>query len=152
METKDVDYIATHYREGRFDTKEGWNRLGIAPVSLWKRYRAAAAISAAVVISATAAVIYHEYGTNDKPQQAIEVSAPETPVNNPLAEIKVIDFEDASLNYVVKKIETVYNVKVENLPVHADEYQLSLHYEGTPTDLIDVINDLLGTQMTVTEK
>ena len=69
-----------------------------------------------------------------------------------MAEIKVIDFENASLSDVVKKIEEVYNVKVENLPGNDKVYRLSLHYEGTPTDLIGVINDILNTQMTVTEK
>ena len=71
---------------------------------------------------------------------------------NPLAEVKVIDFENAPLPEVVKKIESVYGVKVEGVPASPDEYVLSLHYEGTPTDLISVINEILGTQMTVAEK
>ena len=53
---------------------------------------------------------------------------------------------------MVRKIETVYDVKVLNLPDNSSDYELSLHYEGTPTDLIAVINDILGTQMTVAEK
>ena len=147
MENKDIDFIARHYRKGTFRIKTGWHRLGLAPVSLWKRYRVAAAVASVVVLSATAALIYQEYRNIDIPQQSVQ-----TPVTCPLAEVKVIDFENASLDEVVKKIEEVYNVKVENLPDKDKGYQLSLHYEGTPTDLIYVINDILDTQMTVTEK
>ena len=147
MENKDIDFVARHYRKGRFSADAGWKRLGIAPVSFWKRYRVAAAVAALVVISATAAIIYQEYLTGDVTPQATDSPAP-----SPLAEVKVIDFENASLPDVIKKIETLYNVKVENIPEQDKEYELSLHYEGTPTDLIAVINDILGTQMTVIEK
>lgn len=147
MAKKSIDFIAQRYRTGHFNTKDGWRRLGISPVSPWKKYRVAAAIAATVVLSATAAFIYQEYRNVDIQQPSVE-----TPVISPLAEVKVIDFEKTSLNEVVKKIEEVYNVKVENLPDKDQEYQLSLHYEGTPTDLIAVINDILGTQMTVAEK
>ena len=149
---KELDYIAKRYRKGRFDADAGWKSMGIANISLWKRYRAAAAIAATVVITATAALIYHEFGKVDATQQPIETGVPETPVKNPMAEIRVIDFENAPLTEVVSRIEAVYTVKVENLPQDGKVYRLSLHYEGTPTDLIDVINDILGTQMTVIEK
>ena len=69
-----------------------------------------------------------------------------------MAEVKVIDFENAPLPEVVKKIESVYGVKVMGMPESPEHYELSLHYEGTPTDLISTINEILGTQMTVTEK
>ena len=85
----------------------------------------------------------------DVPQQTMPVK---TQTINPLAEVKAIDFENAPLPDVIKKIETVYNVKVNGIPAYPEEYELSLHYEGTPTDLISVINEILGTQMTVTEK
>lgn len=81
------------------------------------------------------------------PQQAIPIETV-----SPLAEVKVIDFENAPLPEVIKKIESVYNVKIKDIPASPEEYELSLHYEGTPTDLISVINDILGTEMTVTEK
>lgn len=84
---------------------------------------------------------------DDVPQQTISVETV-----SPLAEIKVIDFENAPLPDVVKKIESVYDVKVDGVPVSPEGYVLSLHYEGTPTDLISVINDILGTEMTVKEK
>ena len=52
----------------------------------------------------------------------------------------------------MEKIESVYDVNVVNLPDSTSEYTLSLHYEGTPSDLINTINDILGTRMEVVEK
>ncbi len=143
---KEIDYIASHYKEGRFSVTKGWKRMGIAATGGWHRYKAAAAIAAVVILTATATVIYREYQADEIPQSTVPV------VVNPLAEVKVIDFENAPLKDVVEKIESVYSVKVENVPADSEKYSLSLHYEGTPTDLISVINDILGTQMTVSEK
>ncbi|MDE6218606.1 MAG: DUF4974 domain-containing protein [Muribaculaceae bacterium] len=147
MNNEEIDFIARRYRKGRFSPDAGWHRLGIAPVSIWRRYRVAAAVAATVILSATATILYREYRSDNVTQQSVPVRAVA-----PLAEVKVIDFENAPLSEVVKKIETVYNVKVEGVPASTDGYELSLHYEGTPTDLIAVINDILGTEMTVTEK
>lgn len=149
MNKKNIDFIARHYRKGRFGVEAGWRRLGVGPVSFLKNYGVAAAIAATMVVSATAAIIYYEYFATDVSRQT---NAVEVMDSSPLAEVKVIDFENALLSEVIKEIETVYGVKVENLPDQNMEYELSLHYEGTPADLIAVINDILGTQMTVVEK
>lgn len=147
MKQNNIDFIARRYRKNRFSADAGWRRLGVASVSIWKRYRVTAAIAATVILSATATIIYKDYHRVDNSRQ--ETS---TPIVSPLAEIKVIDFENAPLAEVVEKIETVYNVEVRNLPATPEEYELSLHYEGTPTDLIAVINDILDTQMIVVER
>lgn len=147
MKNIEVGFIACHYKEGRFSPDAGWRRLGIAPVSLWRRYRVAAAVAVTVILSASAAILYREYSVNDVQQQIVPIETV-----SPLAEVKVIDFENAPLPEVIKKIESVYGVKVEGVPASPEGYVLSLHYEGTPTDLISVINDILDTQMTVTKK
>lgn len=147
MRDEEIDFIARHYRKGLFSTAAGWRRLGIVSLSGWRRYRIAAAVAATVILSATAAILYRDYRLKDVPPQT-------APVYNtsPLTEVKVIDFENAPLPRVVEKIESVYGVRVNDVPESSEEYVLSLHYEGTPTDLVSVINDILGTQMTVTEK
>lgn len=147
MENKDIDFIARHYREGRFLTDSAWRSLGVMKVSRRKRFRVAAVAAVMVILSASAAIIYNEYHVDDTQSQRVNI-----PVPDPLVEVKVIDFENASLMDVVRKIESVYNVKVENLPDQDEKFELSLHYEGTPGDLIEVINDILGTQMVVVEK
>lgn len=147
MDDKEIGFVARHYREGMFSVKDGWRRLGIGMSMRMRRYRIAAAVSAVVVLSASAAIIYHEYRGESEPQHVQTVQTV-----NPMAEVKVIDFENAPLPEVVKKIESVYGVKVMGMPESPEHYELSLHYEGTPTDLISTINEILGTQMTVTEK
>lgn len=147
MDDKEIGFIARHYREGMFSVKNGWRRLGIGMSVRMRRYRIAAAVSAVVVLSASAAIIYHEYRGESEPQHVQTVQTV-----NPMAEVKVIDFENAPLPEVVEKIESVYGVKVMGMPESPEHYELSLHYEGTPTDLISTINEILGTQMTVTEK
>lgn len=149
MKSNEIDYIARRYRKGRFSANAGWRRLNIAPSIKCRRFRVAAVVAATVIISATAAILYREYSINDASQQTMPVK---TVTVSPLAEVKVIDFENAPLQEVINKIESVYSVKVENIPAHPDEYELSLHYEGTPADLISVINEILGTNMTVTER
>lgn len=146
MDNKDLDFIARHYRKGRFSADAGWRRLGIAHVPSWRRYRVAAAIAAVVVLTATAGLLYREYSASTA--DSIE----EVRTSAPLEAVRVIDFENAPLAEVVKKIESVYGVKVVNLPESTEGYKLSLHYEGNPADLIATINEILGTQMEVVEK
>ncbi|MDE5786171.1 MAG: hypothetical protein K2H98_06515 [Duncaniella sp.] len=143
----EIDFIARRYKAGSFKPGEGWRRLGIAPVSVWKRFRGVAVVTATVVLTAAATVIYTGYSSHEAERPQIEA-----PVNNTMAAVKVIDFENAPLTEVVGRIEEVYNVTVDNLPDDAAGYSLSLHYEGTPGDLIDVINDILGTHLTVRDK
>lgn len=147
MENKEIDFISRRYKKGRFSSDSGWQRLGIVQSSKWRIYRVAAAVAASVILSATAAIVYKEYRLDEVPQQ----TAPAKAVN-PLVQVKVIDFENAPLPEVIKKIESVYSIKIEGIPDSPEQYVLSLHYEGTPTDLISVINDILETKMTVKEE
>lgn len=147
MDNKDIDFVARHYSKGRFSAAAGWRSLGIGRVSLWRRFRIAAAIAGIIVVSATAAVVYRQYHVADDMPQTVTA-----PAVSPLEEVRVIDFDNASLEEVVREIETVYGVEVENLPADGGRYELSLHYQGTPADLIEVINEILGTEMTVSER
>lgn len=146
---KQIEFVSKHYRRDAFKTDTGWKKLGIAPVLWWKRrLRTVAAVAAVVVVSATAAILY-QVNMADKTTQQL---TPGIETVNVMAEVRVIDFENTPLPEVVAKIESVYNVKVNNLPGFPGQYNLSLHYEGTPGDLINVINEILGTEMSVTER
>lgn len=147
MDDKEIGFVARHYREGLFSVKDGWRRLGLGMSVRMRRYRIAAAVSAVVVLSASATILYHEYRAGSVPEKTETMQTV-----NPMAEVKVIDFENAPLPEVIGEIEAVYGVRVGGVPESPEHYELSLHYEGTPTDLISTINEILGTQMTVTEK
>lgn len=143
---EEVSYIAKRYRKGKFSVDKGWKRLNIKPAFKWSGLKIAAAIATVVVLSATAAVIYHQYDLNTSPdnQDKEVVKSVE-----PLKVVKVIDFENTPLPTVISKIKEVYGVEVVNVPDNASDYNLSLHYEGNAIDLVATINDILETQMTV---
>ena len=145
---KDLKFIARHYRKGLFAVEPALRRVkGIKKV-WWTRTRIAAACAVAAIFTATAAIfVYHNNFTQPEP------SLPKTTQSAiPAAEIvRVIDFEQAPLTEVVAKIREVYGVEVTNLPANADQYELSLHYEGSALDLVETINDILDTDMKVSE-
>lgn len=146
MDEKEIKFIAERYRSGRFSADKGWKRLGIRPVSIWRKYRVAAAVATAVVITASAVVMYEMNSVQTAPQQVV---APTIVKDNA---VKVIDFENASLATVVERIKEVYGVDVVGLPESPEDYTLSLHYEGTATDLVETINEILGTNLKVEQR
>lgn len=142
---KEIQYIARRYKPGRFSVNKGWKRLGIGPSYIWRRYRVAAAVAATIFLSATAVLVYRQYDMSagpDIPQQHEQTVAP-------VYVSKVIDFENTPLPTVLERIKEVYGVEVINVPEDAERYTLSLHYEGTALDLVETINDILGTQMAI---
>lgn len=145
---EEVTYIAKRYRKGKFSVDKGWKRLNIKPTFKWSGFKIAAAVASVVVLSATAAVIYHQYELNDTTHKPVKESV-KSAVS--LEAVKVIDFENTPLPTVISKIKEVYGVEVVNVPGNAGEYQLSLHYEGNAVDLVATINDILETEMSVRE-
>lgn len=147
MENKEIDFVAKHWRPGKFQTNEGWKRLGIAPTgwSLFKRIRVAAAVAGIVAITAVAGVVWrqHSVAPQAQPSQTEQVAAPA------IEAVRIIDFDSAPLPTVVAKIREVYGVEVVGVPDNAEEYCLTLHYEGNVADLVEAINDILGTEMEV---
>lgn len=148
MDEKEISFIAKRYRRDKFSVDNGWKSLHIKPTSSWRRMKTAAAVASVIVLSAAAAVIYHQ--TTLKTEQTPEAPVTINPIA-PLDAVKVIDFENAPLPAVITKIKEVYGVEVNNLPENADEYYLSLHYEGNARELVATINEILETEMTVKE-
>ncbi len=145
---EEISFIAKRYCSGKFSVDKGWKRLDISPVTIWNIRKIAAAVASIVVLSATATVIYHQFTRTEKHEVTIEEIATEAPT---MESVKVIDFEDTPLPIVIEQIKEVYGVEVSNLPENADEYHLSLHFEGNAGNLIATINDILETQIEVKE-
>ena len=144
---KEISFVAKHYRKGSFSVDKAWASLAIVSPSKWRRLRVAAAIVVVVVLSATAAIIYNHYEPSAARTET--ENTVETPSSREV--VRVIDFEEATLPVVVAKIKEVYGVEIVNLPEKADDYRLSLRYEGTAEDLLTTINDLLGTELKIEE-
>lgn len=143
----DIDFVARHYRKGLFSADRSWKRLGIVTSGTWRRFRTVAAAVALVVISATAFVVYRHVDFNhEQPSDSTHRE-----IISPAHTVRAIDFEDAPLPEVVAEIESLYGVRVANVPDDSEEYHLSLHYEGNAIDLVETINDILSTEMIVEE-
>lgn len=145
MEEKQIEFIAKHYRHGKFDAGKGWKRLGIAPAGWLRRIRVAAAVAGAVVLTAVAALVWRQHSVAPVSEQP-QVEQATVPA---IEVVKSIDFENAPLTDVVAKIKEVYGLEITNVPENAEDYRLSLHYEGNVANLVDAINDILGTEMEV---
>lgn len=138
-----IDYIAARYRDGLFKVKPALERITSKKSSWWSPFRIAAASAAVVVLSATAAVVVHYHNISEaEPVESIVQPSP-------VMAIKIIDFENTPLPTVVEKIKEVYGVEVTGIPENPENYVLSLHYEGTASDLLDTINDILDTEMEI---
>lgn len=109
---------------------------------------AAAAVAIVAVTAVASLIIRNEYLQPEAPVETVVVASPR---EEPLNAVKSIDFDNATLLTVVKEIESVYGVKVEGMPDDSARYRLTLHYEGNVRDLIDTINDILSTKLTVKE-
>lgn len=141
---EDISFIARHFREGRFSTDKALKLIKSTGTSFWTPIRIAAASAILVALSATAALLIHNtyFNAPGVLPETTEVVAPE-------AVVHVIDFENTPLPVVTAKISEVYGVEIVNIPENADDYMLSLHYEGNALDLIDTINVILGTSMEI---
>lgn len=152
MDHKDIDFVARHYRRGLFDANRAWKAFGLRRSGIFRRWQIAASVAVLVAFGAVAAVvIVTRPDIAPQPQPATRQHVPTT-IQAPAAHINesiAIDFDDAPLSDVVVRIEKAYGVTVENVPSDAADQHLTLHFEGNAADLIDTINALLGTEMTV---
>ena len=146
-----IDFVSRHYRRDAFDESRGWKRLGIKRFR-WSAFKVAASIAGLVAVSATAAIIYRELIVpQPQPVQEQQTTPPSEAAQMPTQVVRAIDFDNASLTDVIAKINEVYGISVTNLPANADSYRLSLHYEGNVVELVETINDILDTELTIKE-
>lgn len=140
-------FVARHYRRGLFKTSQALRRVKGTDAVWWTRSRIAAAAVVAAIFTATATLIIHNsyFVETDKATYRQDIVQPKADI------VRAIDFEGAPLTAVVDRIRDVYGVEVVNLPENADEFHLSLHYEGSAADLIETINDILDTDMKIAE-
>lgn len=150
MQDKDIHYIISKFREDAFSTDSNWRRFKVMVGLRRRRIGVAAAVAAVIVFSAVAAVFTYRYSSSpvigEETTQVVSVD--EIPAND---ESKMMVFESSKLTDVVCKIEEVYGVKIGNIPSNSDDYVLTLRYEGTPIELIEAINEILGTNLTMEE-
>jgi len=141
-----IKFVASNYDDSYFSTSRAWRKV-MPPVALRNIRRIAAASAIAIVITASA-FIYHasKYSVDsdavtNETQENATIPAEEKEIS------RRIEFNDAALKDVIKKVEEVYQVEIVNIP--ESNMHLTLSYEGTAEELIDVINEIAGTEMEV---
>lgn len=143
-----IDFIARNYRHGCFDTEKALRQ--IKPQYTFSRIRKwmTAACVTLVILGAGAFVLINNgylFTNNDTDTQVEKI------LSKDLNVVKVIDFDDVPLTRVVVSIKEIYGVEVINLPENAAAIRLSLHYSGNVSDLIETINEILGTELKIKE-
>lgn len=144
---KDIDFIAKHYRKGLFSVEPALFKVRGIRKRIWTFPKIAAVSSIIIAVGATAAILI----TNSYYSQDNETQVPVIEKASPALVSRVIDFDNTPLPMVIDRINKVYDVEVINLPANADEYYLSLHYEGNAKELVETINEILGTEMKIKE-
>lgn len=144
---KDVEFVARFYKSGLFTIEPTLYRIKGFRKKIWTLQKLAAISSIVIAIGATAAILI----TNSYNSKEIGTEAPGIEKTSPILVSRVIDFDDAPLTAVVEQINLIYGVEVHNIPTNADELYISLHYEGTALDLVETLNEILGTNMKIIE-
>lgn len=142
---EDIDYIARKYRKDCFDTGAAWRKLGIGGSFRITGWKIAASVAAITVLSVSAALLMtHERISSEYPPVNEEIGLKVSPV-----ESMILDFDNMSLSAVIIEIETVYDVKILNVPSDAADRYLTLYYEGNAYELIEAINEIFDSNMVV---
>ncbi|MDE6276705.1 MAG: hypothetical protein K2M06_01205 [Muribaculaceae bacterium] len=147
-ELKEITFIARHYRKGRFDLEGALKRVRPQSGFRFRFAKIAAASAIVIAISAAAAIMIRTEFFSHRPAQT-EQTAPAPSAAE--AAVKVLDFEATPLPIVVEEIQKTYGVEVTGIPEDADRYTLSLHYEGTASDLVETINEILDIDMKISQ-
>ena len=149
MEDKNLKFVVEHYQDDVFNRKRSWMRLGLGKGLLWSRIKIVASVALIIAISATATVLINKgYFISDHEDDDMTVP---TAVLSPADVVRTIEFDNASLPDVLDDIRIVYGVEITNVPADADQYHITLRYEGSARDLVDAINDLLDLKLIVEE-
>lgn len=148
MDEKDIKFVARHYRKGAFSADKAWSLLGIGHRGWWSRSRIAAAVAAVVVLGATAAIVIRHYQPTPKQEIA---TTDEPSLESRMEAVKVIEFDNAPLSAVAEEIRKVYGIEVAGLPSDSDSLRLTLRYEGNVRGLIENINEILDTNLSIKE-
>ena len=142
---EEISFIARHYRKGLFNPEKALKKIRPSQ-RWWSASKIVAASFLFIILGATAALFIRQNYFFDK-TEFIETNTEE--ITAPEFVVRAIDFDDTPLPVVVDEINLVYGVEIINLPTDADQYHLSLHYEGSAVDLIETINEILGTHMEI---
>lgn len=136
-----LSFVVRFYRRGAFRP----TMLFVAP-QRWRRMAVAASVAFGIVVASACVYLLTTHAPVSETVEKTPETTVATTVEAPHTVSRRIKFEDAPLTRVVDEIETVYGVEVSPVADN-DTTRLTLSYEGNAADLLDTINELLGTDL-----
>ena len=140
-------FVVAHFEKGVFIRHKAWDKIMEKNRFNWRRMLAAASIACAIL--AASAFIYTSLSPSLHKDAGIIDNIetdPSLTVDGSVSTAK-LEFKDAPLSDVVREIETTYGVSISGLP--ENEPTLTLSYEGSASELVETINDVLNTSLVI---
>lgn len=134
-------FVVRFYRRDAFRP----NMLFVAP-NRWRRLAVAASAALGIVVASACVYLLTTHSPVSETVEETTATTAATYVEATNTVSRRIKFDDAPLTLVVDEIETVYGVKVSHV-ADSDTTRLTLSYEGNAADLLNTINELLGTDL-----
>lgn len=133
-----LSFVISHYEQGQFDEKAVWRKImGSRFKFLDRRWIAAASI--AFVLGASAFVYSVVSIRTNQPEMQKEVLTNTSTSLQKESVTEKITFNNAPLEEVISKIEDLYGVEILNKPTQ--EITVTISYEGTAEEVVDILNE-----------
>lgn len=133
-------FVIRHYRFGAFRPV-----LRFVPTTIWRTRRIVAAAMVAFVLTAGACTLWF-VSSDRRTENVVESIENHSQIN----EIKILEFNDAPLDVVIDAVEHNYGVRVSGYEPD-ENIRLTIRFEGTADELIEAINTIEGTHLSIHE-
>ena len=142
-----IDFVARHYTPDAFDSRRAWHIISASrPTSYRTRWIAAASVAVLLAASAATTIFYLRHDARPTPSST--EAATDTVSTTTPARLHV-EFSDVPLSDVVRSLHTDIGILVVNLP--DDNPTVTLSFEGTPDQLLQMLNESTDAQMTISQ-
>lgn len=145
--TENISFVARHFSPDAFSPRIAWRNISATLLRPWWRTRWAAAAAVGVIFSAATAVVIL-----DRPARVSSVHqtvAPAPASADPLSVRHSFSFSSVPLSDAVAEIQKTCSVTLDNLP--PGDPVITLSFEGTVTELIDIINESLDSEIRISK-
>ena len=142
-----IKFVASNYQRGSFSSAKAWRKVTCTNPFNWVRKIAVAA--AVCVFLAASAFLYTTLKPSDnKTEKNTNIKIDNVmPSSQTTSTTARLEFINAPLEDVVKKIEETYGVKITGIP--DQNIKLTLSYEGTADDIVETINETLQISLVI---
>lgn len=137
-----LDFVTRHYRRDTFKARRGPWLTVLTPG------RAVAAASVAAVALVAVAAGWHYRAEYKQPKlSTVQVALP--PVAN-RTDVIAMSFDNATVTEVAQAVESRFGLRLDGVP--ETDMRLTLECRGTADDIVAMINDIAGCNITIADR